>query len=470
MSTPANATPAGTELSTPFERMLYALFAGGIIASSRLALANVLLGLALVGTVAEALRARGTTLRRSALDAPVLAFVLGSVLSAFLSVEPATSLLGLKSLLTFLVVPMVAIRVRSRRTGEVIVDGLALAGSALALHGLVQFAGGMDSLDRRIRGPLSHYMTFAGVLLVVLLVSVARVALGPGSRRARLLLGGVILLGAGLAALSVSPDVPAVARWPLRAGVGAAFLAAALAALRRGRGLRRSVLLSLAASLMSAAIVLSYTRNAWIGGVVGVVVILAASAPRAILLFAPAAVAVGLVLPRPVLDRIAGTFSIRETSNYDRLCMIEAGVAMIEDRPLSGMGLDAVKLRYPLYRRADAPRFRVPHLHNNMLQIAAERGLFTLGAYLAILGVFFWRVGGALRRAASREDKRFLVGPLAAVAGITVAGLFEANFLDTEVLLPTLFLLALPFADGSVPAEPDDEPEAAESVAEGVPA
>jgi O-antigen ligase len=446
---PPAAVNGRADLESPSGRLLFALFAAGVLGSSRLALANNLLALCLLGTLWDRRRRGWPLLRRSPLDVPLLAFAAGTVVAAIVSVEPATSFRDLKALFSFLLVPLTLARIGSRRMGEIVLDGLAGVGALLAIHGHFQFAMGMNNLESRIRGPLSHYMTFAGVLLLIDLVSIGRIALGPGTRRQRLAIGLAATAGAGLAALSVSPNLPTGSGIPLRLLVVTAF-AAVLVLVRREGELRRSLLLGGAVALMTSAIALSFTRNAWIGLVAGVGVILLLSAPRAILALAPAAILAAFLLPRPVLDRIAGTFSIRETSNYDRLCMIEAGTAMIEDRPLFGLGPGAVKIRYPLYRRPDAPRFRVPHLHNNVIQIAAERGLFTLAAYLAILGTFFVQTGRALRRATSRDDLRALVAPIAAIVGITIAGLFEANFQDTEVLLPTLFLLALPFADGSV--------------------
>jgi O-antigen ligase len=100
---------------------------------------------------------------------------------------------------------------------------------------------------------------------------------------------------------------------------------------------------------------------------------------------------------------------------------------------------------YPDYRSADAVTLEPGHLHNNVIQIAAERGLLGLGGYVAILVVFgigVWRTlgwpGGPVQPA--------VAGALAAVVGITVFGLFEYTWGDAEVWIPTLLCLATPFA------------------------
>ena len=70
------------------------------------------------------------------------------------------------------------------------------------------------------------------------------------------------------------------------------------------------------------------------------------------------------------------------------------------------------------------------------------------GAWLWIFVAFFRRAGGLLVRlpAVAMEDRALVLGSLAAVATFLVAGLFEYNFGDTEVLLIALALMALPFA------------------------
>ena len=105
-----------------------------------------------------------------------------------------------------------------------------------------------------------------------------------------------------------------------------------------------------------------------------------------------------------------------------------------------------VKPYYPLYRDPDAPRWSVPHLHNNLFQIAAASGVFAAGAYLAWIGLFLARAIVRLRRE-SRPDYRSLwAGALLAGTALCVAGLFEYNFGDTEVEMATLLVFALPFS------------------------
>jgi O-antigen ligase len=131
----------------------------------------------------------------------------------------------------------------------------------------------------------------------------------------------------------------------------------------------------------------------------------------------------------------------------DRLYIWDAGWRMLRDAPLLGLGPGGVKLQYPAYRHPDARVKRTGHLHNNAVQVAAERGVLGLAAWLSIWIAFFVRAGriyASLPRA--RTVSRALVaGSLAAVAGFLVAGVFEYNFGDSEVIALVWVVMAFPF-------------------------
>jgi O-antigen ligase len=146
-----------------------------------------------------------------------------------------------------------------------------------------------------------------------------------------------------------------------------------------------------------------------------------------------------------VVDRAASILDRADPSNYDRLCMARAGSRMIADHPVTGVGLDQVEAAYENYREPEAVTRSPGHLHNNVVQIAAERGLVGLAAYVAILAVFGRSVWRTLRRRETSTDPA-VAGALAAVVAITVFGLFEYTWGDAEVWIPTLACLAVPFA------------------------
>jgi putative inorganic carbon (hco3(-)) transporter len=280
--------------------------------------------------------------------------------------------------------------VRGERQVRLVVDTLIVLAALLACEGLSQFLFGYGDIDRRIRGPFSHYMTFSGFLLVCDL----------------LLLASMVYAG----------------RW-------------------------RTPWRWVALAAINAALLGSYTRNAWVALALSLTLMIAFRAPRLLLAYLPATVLFIALAPVPILHRVVSIVDLRDASNYDRLCMLEAGLTMVRQRPVFGVGPDLVARFYPIYRAPAAPRYEVPHLHNTLLQIAAERGLPALGAYLAmtlVAAAVAWR---AFVREGGRRGPRadLYMGVLLALLAFNLAGLFENNWGDTEVQRPILFVLAIPF-------------------------
>jgi O-antigen ligase len=186
------------------------------------------------------------------------------------------------------------------------------------------------------------------------------------------------------------------------------------------------------------ALVLSRTRNAWLGALVGLALLAVLRAPRALWGLAAAVALLLVARPAPLVDRL----TVVDASSRDRYYMWQAGIDMIRAKPVFGQGPGMILAVYPQYRWPEAPNPRQPHLHDNALQIAAERGLPCLAWWL-------WWVAAAMGDA-WRETRRgagwYAPATLAFLAAFMAAGLFEYNFGDSEVLMFTLIVSALPYA------------------------
>ncbi len=189
----------------------------------------------------------------------------------------------------------------------------------------------------------------------------------------------------------------------------------------------------------STALLLTFTRSVWIGWVAAVFVVLILSRARLAFYALPALILFITFMPLDLFSRLISVVDMQQSSNFDRLRMLEAGVEMIRDEPLLGVGPANVKDAYALYSKHDAPRPRPPHLHNNVVQLWAERGILGLAGYLLLVALFL------------RESARAWHGPnrvwaeigVAVTVSLAVAGLFEFNFGDTEVFYLLLNLMAL---------------------------
>jgi O-antigen ligase len=264
----------------------------------------------------------------------------------------------------------------------------AICATWIAGEGLLQFLSERQrDLEHRITGPSTHVMTYSGLLLPL---SLFLIILSIHKRKA----------------IFIAPAV-----------------------------------------LATGALLLTFTRSAWLGWLSAILVLIVAVRPRWTLVAIPALIVAFAILPMSIFSRAVSSFDTTQASNLDRIRMLQAGVEMVRDYPLFGVGPANVKPMYPLYRLADAPRFRPPHLHNNVMQIWAERGILALAAYLLLLALFI------------RECVRAWNGPsrmwaqigIAVTVAMTVAGLFEFNFGDTEPFLLLMDVFALVIASTEAP-------------------
>lgn len=408
--------------------------------------AQVFLALALAVYVIRLIAGRAR-LERLPLDGPILAFSFWTLLSASFSPDPLASHESAKKLVLFTLLYLAVDSLAREEARERVLDAVLLGGLALGADSLLQYHFlGFDTVDRRPRSFLGHYMTASGLLMGVLVLAAARLAFRRASAPtpSRRDLGGLLALGAGLVFLAILRDADLFAVESQRLFVAALAAAAAFMCVSRGPWPSASTgtLLAVLAIPVSAwALLVSRTRNAWLGAIVGLAVVALLRAPRALILV-PAGVAGVLILrPAPVVDRL----TVTDPSSRDRYYMWQAGIDMIRDRPVFGQGPGMILSVYPSYRWPEAPNPRTPHLHDNALQIAAERGLPCLVWWL-------WWLAAAMGDA-YREARASPFGPrwgaaaaLAVLSAVMAAGLFEYNFGDSEILMFTLLVSALPYS------------------------
>lgn len=370
------------------------LYAGHLYAIFGIALSNTLLGLSILASPFLGTWRSALTRLRIERAAPFLglltAYALLLPLSVAFSDDPGRAAEGLSELFNLATLVLAFTLVRDERDVRRVVDGLVIVAGVVAVWGLGQYFLGMGDIDRRIRGPFSHYMTFAGFLGVADMLLAASLLWRRGRRQWW--------------------------RWPLLVVINLALLG-------------------------------SLTRSAWIGVVVAFTLLALIRKPKLLFAYVPAAVLLLLLAPATVVERITSIADLTDLSNYDRLCMIDAGAHMVAERPFLGLGPEMVQERYPLYRPPSAPRFQVPHLHNSFLQLAAERGLPTLLAYLGMMALSMATCWRRYRKEGGAQGPRaeLLLGILVALIAFNLAGLFENNWGDTEVQRPVLFLMAAPF-------------------------
>jgi len=164
-----------------------------------------------------------------------------------------------------------------------------------------------------------------------------------------------------------------------------------------------------------------------IGGTLGIV--LAWNRSKWILALPFLPLALYLVAPSAVRWRAANFLDPGYYSNAERIQMLDVGWRMLRDHPLTGVGPGRVEELYRSYLKPDDP---VPayygHLHNNVIQIAAQFGLpVSLAALLFVLCAF--RDLLRARNNATNPDRQFLANTaVLAFIGYLFAGLFEYTY------------------------------------------
>jgi O-antigen ligase len=422
----ATVAVEGTRDAPRLERVTAALLLGFVAALQvSIALAHILLAGMLVSWTLLRMWER----RRPSAPAffmALLAYAALTLASSAFSVDPAASLLDSKQLVLFAIVPAVYDIARGPRASMAI-DVVISVGAASAVFGIVQYGVlHYDNLGQRPQGTLTHYMTYSGLLMLVIGAAAARLVFGARDRI-----------------------------WP-----------------------------ALVMPALIVALALTFTRNAWIGACAAVGLLLILKDFRLTALLPVVLALLFLLAPEGLISRLTSTFNAQDPANQDRFAMIEIGALMVRDRPLTGVGPNMVPRVYSQYRPDYAVNETNPHLHNVPLQIAAERGLPALAVWIWFVGAtalalfrLFRQTGPRARTDRPAPAGRVAPGPesvlaataLASMAAMLAAGLFEYNFGDSEFLMLFLVLITLPFAAARAESPTRTPPPHRAGVREGDP-
>ena len=320
---------------------------------------------------------------------PMATFYLASVLASATAADPWLSFKDLRNIFEpaffFLLVNHVSGDERAATFSYILIAAATL----MAVYGLMQSMA--EGAAFRVHGTMSIYMTFAGILMLSALVVMAQLLFFPRGRWFWGLVGSLALL--------------------------------------------------------IAALVMTHTRGAWIGFAAGAALILGCRQKRLLLALPVVAVAVFLAAPEAVRVRIRSIIDPQDVTARERLYMWGSGVQIVRDHPWTGVGINGVKSVYQAYKHPNAVRNQRAHLHSNLFQIAAERGLIGVACWLWIWVAFYgqaWTIF-RVRGLDTPRASALVVGSLASITGFHVAGLFEFTFGDSEVIMLVYFLMALPY-------------------------
>jgi O-antigen ligase len=333
---------------------------------------------------------------------PLFAFMVTTVLALIMSPQPGVGMGAVRKFVLFSMGLLAANLVTTPRRARIAHGTLLTVAAATSLFALGQFAvayihflstrnlGDDPVVLKRITGFMGHWMTFSGEQLLVWCAAIP----------------AILILGR---------------RWMIPLGI------------------------------VGAALVLSFTRSVWLGAGAGFVVV-ALMIPRKVLIGVAFPIAVvALAASGLIYHRVSMSFQQQKFApDSGRIELLIGGVRMVKDHPLFGVGPERIHTEFPRYYRGADLAQAVPyygHLENNVMQLAAERGLLCLAAFLWFIFELYASLIGMLKTAA--EDTRWaIVSALAALTGFIVSGFFEYNFGDSEVFLLFLFIVSIPYGLG----------------------
>jgi len=385
-----------------FRAAFYASFGSAVCILFSIAISQILLALAIA-----ALLLSGAKLRLPRVWTPLGLFLLGTLISLLLADHPAAGLPQVRKFYVFCMLPVVFSTIRDQISTRRLFLCWGATGAATALWGMVQFVQKMQQArarhmnfyeyytGERITGAMSHWMTFGGEEMFALLM-----------------LGAFLLFG-------------------------------------RERNWRRLWPWLFCAGLLLIALVLGETRSIWVATLVAGLYLLWFW-KRWVVLCVPMVLALVVLFgPLSVRERFNSFLRPRKDvdSNQFRVVTWRTGLRMIRAHPWFGLGPEEVRLEFNDYLPPDVPR-PLPtgwygHLHNIYLHYAAERGIPAMLVLVwALITALVDFARGIRKLPPGPGDARFVLrGATAIVIATMVAGFFELNLGDSEVL--TMFLVAI---------------------------
>ena len=248
----------------------------------------------------------------------------------------------------------------------------------------------------------------------------------------------------------------------------------------KGPGLRNALLKFAAVAtpvtafgIMVVAVLMSWSRGAWVGLAAAVLTITVGRSRRALV----GSVAVALLLayilliggatylPPALVQRVSDFFpyvsgidvrTVQVTdANYalvERMAHWEAAVSMLADHPWIGVGIGNYASAYPHYAIG---RWRDPlgHAHNYYLNIAAEAGIIGLAAYLALVVACLVHAWSVVKRTQG-PWRAVALGVLGVLVHLSVHNLFDNLYVHSMNIQLGLVLGLLAVAESSANGAP----------------
>ncbi len=194
---------------------------------------------------------------------------------------------------------------------------------------------------------------------------------------------------------------------------------------------------------LGLGVILSFTRGAWLGvGMAVLVVALVARAWRLLLGLGGLAVAGVIYSLFSNVERLNTLFSLTGGTNVSRLVIWQSAWRVIKAHPLTGIGLD--QFLYQEGYGIPQNRFQtVSHPHNWILDTWLRLGLWGLGLMALTFLVYFVLAGYAYRGQRNTVRGALILALIAGMTDHVVHGLVDMAYFTQDLALVFWFMLGL---------------------------
>ena len=345
---------------------------------------------------------------------PILLFALACLIAVVDAYDVSYSFGSLKKLFEFLIFFWIINCVKTRKLRDSLSLVLIVSATCASLLGFYQAWMDGVHIASRVEGTLSVYMTFAGILMMVSLLALARVLY---RRPKEAWLWGCI--GVILTSLLFTLA---------RQAWGGVFVGLLFFIFCSKRKYVLVLLLSLfvaifhfkkevQSELLELEIELQLTPNK------------------------------SFFALDHLIFRTRSLLSGEDPTLMMRIALWKAGWEVFKDYPLTGCGFRCMDKLVSKYPDPTGWVERLRGMHNNFVQLALDTGFLGLFTWVGIWFCFFLLLYQRARALNGDANERWVVlGSAAGVIAFLTGGLFETNFYDSEVAMTLYFLMALPFS------------------------
>ena len=192
---------------------------------------------------------------------------------------------------------------------------------------------------------------------------------------------------------------------------------------------------------------MTYGRASWVGLAVAALVYVFLWNRKLLPFCVLAGVAALPLLPVSIFNRILSIFNLNDTSTSSRFDLWAAGLQVIRQEPVTGVGLgaDAVRRMVQLSQLYQG-RASFVHCHNIYLQIWAEMGLLGLVPFLGAMLGMMKSAARAVRHAPNSPARHMAIGGTSAILGALVCGLADYLWTYPRIMFLFWFVFGLTLA------------------------